>query len=59
MEHFYDANIDETTIKITFGEEKDFRRDIIEKILKDGLRLLEISKEIITLDEIFSKITGE
>jgi len=59
VEHFYDANIDETTIKITFDEEKDFRRDIIEKILKDGLRLLEISKERITLDEIFSKITGE
>jgi len=59
IEYLYDEVLNETTIKLTFEEEKDFRKDIIEKINKNRLSLLEISKQSITLDKVFSQITGE
>jgi len=59
IEYNYSDELNETTIKITFEQDTDLRRKLIEKIEGSGFKLLEISKERITLDEIFSKITGE
>jgi len=46
-------------IEVAFDDRKDLRADIAKKLINNGIDLLELRKEKVTLEEIFIRLTQE